>query len=320
MANNPYLQSEIDRNSRFLRRYQENKNPTAQDNKYAQYVKKRYGSNFYNTRQFDPDKVGADVRGMYTKANPLSDYTKDREMRYLKRIDDMQQNNQGVSGVQKKQYDSMKQKWNYQSPDERVMTYQEAQQRAGNQLDPLYKKAAEKIRTEQFLNQRNLNQDMTGRGLTDSGIAADQSFRLAMATQGQLNDQEVDRTSKVAEYAQALVDKDQSRVQELQRYRDAMKQQEIENAFRERSYRDELKQRGIDNAFRDRNYADDKKWREYTFNNMSASDKAQLAWAKSQFGEDMAWKMFALKYQGELDKSMAEYEIDSYTQPGFLEP
>lgn len=58
-------------------------------------------------------------------------------------------------------------------------------------------------------------------------------------------------------------------------------------------------------------------WREHTYNNMSASEKAQLEWAKSQYGEDAAWRMYQLQYQGELDKSMNQAQIDYYKNAGF---
>lgn len=57
----------------------------------------------------------------------------------------------------------------------------------------------------------------------------------------------------------------------------------------------------------------EKAWREHVYNNMSASEKAQLEWAKQQYGEDAAWKMFALKYQGELDKSLAQTQLGAYS-------
>jgi hypothetical protein len=68
--------------------------------------------------------------------------------------------------------------------------------------------------------------------------------------------------------------------------------------------------------------AQDKAWREYTFKNMSASEKAQLDWAKAQFGEDMAWKMYAMEYEGNMQQSMSQAELDYYKSVGlgdFLE-
>ncbi len=60
----------------------------------------------------------------------------------------------------------------------------------------------------------------------------------------------------------------------------------------------------------------DRAWREYTFNNMSASEKAQLEWAKAQYGEEAAWRMYEMEYGGELQKSMAESERAFYENLG----
>lgn len=63
--------------------------------------------------------------------------------------------------------------------------------------------------------------------------------------------------------------------------------------------------------------ATDQAWRTYQFNNMSASDKAQMAQNASQFGEEMAWKMYSQEYQGELEKSMSDSELEAYRNGNF---
>jgi hypothetical protein len=62
-----------------------------------------------------------------------------------------------------------------------------------------------------------------------------------------------------------------------------------------------------------KNTAEEKAWREYTYNNMSANEKSTLEWAKQQYGEDAAWKMFELNYNGELAKSQSQAELSAYT-------
>lgn len=59
-------------------------------------------------------------------------------------------------------------------------------------------------------------------------------------------------------------------------------------------------------------FESEKAWREYTYNNMSASEKAQLEWNKEQFGEEAAWRMYELEYSGELNKSLAQGQLDAY--------
>jgi hypothetical protein len=62
-----------------------------------------------------------------------------------------------------------------------------------------------------------------------------------------------------------------------------------------------------------KNTAEEKAWREYTYKNMSANEKSTLEWAKQQYGEDAAWKMFELNYNGELAKSQSQAELSAYT-------
>jgi hypothetical protein len=57
------------------------------------------------------------------------------------------------------------------------------------------------------------------------------------------------------------------------------------------------------------NTATERAWRQYTFSNMSASEKATLDWAKSQYGEDAAWRMFELQYNGNMQQSMNQAQI-----------
>jgi hypothetical protein len=57
------------------------------------------------------------------------------------------------------------------------------------------------------------------------------------------------------------------------------------------------------------NTATERAWRSHTFNNMSATEKAQLEWAKSQYGEDAAWRMFELNYNGNMQQATNQAQI-----------
>lgn len=59
-------------------------------------------------------------------------------------------------------------------------------------------------------------------------------------------------------------------------------------------------------------HAQEMAWRQYSYNNMSASEKARMDQAASQFGEEMAWRMYSLEYQGELDKSISDAQLGAY--------
>jgi hypothetical protein len=50
---------------------------------------------------------------------------------------------------------------------------------------------------------------------------------------------------------------------------------------------------------------------------MSAGDKAQLDWAKTQYGEDAAWRMYELQYNGTLQKSISDSQLANFqADPG----
>ncbi|WP_243299145.1 hypothetical protein [Bacillus litorisediminis] len=55
-------------------------------------------------------------------------------------------------------------------------------------------------------------------------------------------------------------------------------------------------------------------WRSYVYNNMSASEKAQLEWNREMFGDDMAWKIEESNRKDKLARDQMAFES------GFLEP
>lgn len=57
-------------------------------------------------------------------------------------------------------------------------------------------------------------------------------------------------------------------------------------------------------------FATEQKWREYTYNNMSASERAQLNEDKKQFGEEMAWRKYELEYTSEMALAEAGAGLD----------
>lgn len=105
---------------------------------------------------------------------------------------------------------------------------------------------------------------------------------------------------------------------DYQKYLDDYNQRADRRNFDYQKDRDAVGDERYDKEFNrdEKRYAEEKAWREYQFKNMSASEKAQLAWAKEQYGEDAAWRMFELNYNGELQKSMSQSEIDYYSGLG----
>jgi hypothetical protein len=62
-----------------------------------------------------------------------------------------------------------------------------------------------------------------------------------------------------------------------------------------------------------KNNAQEQAWRQYTYNNMSAAEKAQLEWAKQQYGEDAAWRMYELQYNTAASTAQSQAQVNAYT-------
>lgn len=260
-------------------------------------LRKKYGDTIYKAGKFDANNLSKNNQVLYQKYNPYASFTRDRQESQFNLIGEKMKNNQALSDKQLKAYQTYGSKWNLTPHDKRAMSYQEATEQASKQVDPIYQQAVKGLQKEKYQNELNAGQVAANRGLGRSGLAADQLNKIAIATQGQMGELGAQRSSQIAELAQALQSRDQDRIERL-------------NQFEYQKSRD---------AVSDSRYKDEKSWREYTFKNMSASEKAQLQWAKTQYGEDAAWKMFELKYNGELQKSMNDTQLSLYGQD-FLIP
>jgi hypothetical protein len=237
------------------------------------------------------------------------------------------------------------------TPSQReAMSYAEASARAKQQLDPLYERAVENVRKERYQNELNASQNASNRGLSHSGLAADQLNKVALASQSNISDLDSRRAAQTAEIAQRMVEFDQDmalreRAAALSEYlgveglnlnreqfdfgkytnqRDFDYGKSVDSRnFDYQKYLDERNfgyQQSRD-ARRDAEWEsvqkDERAWREYAFNNMSASQKAQLEWDKQRYGEDAAWRMYEMEYRGALDQAMNQSMIDYYNNADF---
>jgi hypothetical protein len=92
-----------------------------------------------------------------------------------------------------------------------TISFDEASNRARQQLDPLYQRALENIKAQKYQNELNASEIASKRGLAHSGLAADQLNKIAIAAQGQIANAEAEKAARIAELAQALVERDQDR-------------------------------------------------------------------------------------------------------------
>ncbi|WNS74231.1 M23 family metallopeptidase [Bacillus sp. DTU_2020_1000418_1_SI_GHA_SEK_038] len=245
----------------------------------------------------------------------------------------------------------------YNPSSRQAMSYGEASDRAKQQLDPLYERALENVYKQRYQNELNASEVASKRGLSHSGLAADQMNKIGLATQSNVSDLDAQRAAKTAEMAQRMVEYDQNmalqeRAAALSEYlgveglnlnreqfdfgkftnqrdfdynrsRDLIGDQRYNQQF---DYQRALDERNFGyqqsrDARRDAEWESEQKdaraWRQYVFNNMSASEKAQLEWAKAQYGEEAAWRMYEMEYRGNLDQAMNQAMIDYYQNAGF---
>lgn len=270
-------------------------------------LRKKYGDTIYKAGKFDANNLSKNNQVLYQKYNPYADFTRNRQESQFNLIGEKMKNNQALSDKQLKAYQTYGNKWNLTPHDKRAMSYQEATEQASKQVDPIYQQAVKGLQKEKYQNELNAGQVAANRGLGRSGLAADQLNKIAIATQGQMGELGAQRSSQIAELAQALQSRDQDRLDRL-------------NQFEYQKSRDAVMDRRYDQEFANNNkrYQDEKAWREYTYKNMSASERAQLDWTKSQYGEEQAWRMYELQYGGELQKSMNQAQLDLYGAMDFL--
>lgn len=257
--------------------------------------------------------------------NYMRDLTKQKSAYDLEQM--RKQANQTATNNVNKMYDQQKQAQLNQIRAERDKAIGGINQQKA-QVKPQFQQARNQADVVNQQNVQRLRELMAANGLSATGENVSAQVSLNNERQNSLNTLNSQESQQLNEYnqriadlknpqqeqaliaaieadrARALLDQ-QTRAEELayQRSRDSVADDRYNREFNYNRGRDLVE---------DQRYQQEKAWREYTYRNMSSAEKAQLDWAKAQYGEDQAWKMFALKYQGELDKSMAQSELNFY--------
>ncbi|MGF6951863.1 hypothetical protein QF028_004368 [Neobacillus sp. B4I6] len=215
------------------------------------------------------------------------------------------------------------------------MDYKTAQKQVSGQVDPLFNRAIQGINQQKYQSDVQAGQVAAARGLGHSGLAADQLNKIAIGAQGQIGDLNAQRASQLAQMSNDLMWRDkefgmQDRAQKYNEFnsdrgynyqvgRDKVGDSQWDKTYNRgvyesnRNYKrgayesDRSYKRGAyesDRNYKRGAYESDREntWRKYTYNTMSASDKANLDWNKKQYGEDAAWRMYEMKYNGEIAK------------------
>lgn len=229
-------------------------------------------------------------------------------------------------------------KYNY-----KPMTQSQAQSQANKELDPIYKNSVKNLNAQKYQNQLQAGGVAQARGLSHSGLAADQMTKVAMAAQGQMNDLNAQKAAQTAQIAREMMNRDQDvndrrRAQAFGEYqgtqdmlyrdktfkyqqgRDKVGDKQWSDQFTYQKGRDKISDKQWDSQFnfQKSQFKTEQEWRKYEFSHMSKSEKAALDWAKKQYGEDAAWRLYEMEYQGNQAISQNQATINGYSAMDFL--
>ncbi|NNU85345.1 hypothetical protein ETC05_16530 [Geobacillus sp. BMUD] len=154
---NPYLQSEIDKANRFMRQYSQLPNPTSAQQSTYQRLMNTYGANAWKDGRLTITDLDPKAERAYRAANPYADYTKEKEMRFLRQIDDMLLNNQGVSDAQLQQYNTLANKWNFDPTKSRIT--KEVEKEIQAEIEAKKKAIQDQLALEQQANELAIQQN-----------------------------------------------------------------------------------------------------------------------------------------------------------------
>lgn len=188
------------------------------------------------------------------------------------------------------------------------------------ELSPQYQSMRNQTDASNLQNVQRLREVMAASGLGASGENVTANVGMNNARLSSLNDLNLQEQQAINDINRQITDvnnpmEEQKILSEIESQR-ALGLYNAWNNAQTQGYQ-RLRDTISDNRY-NQQYQDEKAWREYTYNNLSEAQKRQFDIMESQFGEEMAWRMFELNYRGELDKSLAQTQIDGYTN--FLIP
>ncbi|MGG4267439.1 hypothetical protein [Peribacillus simplex] len=105
-----------------------------------------------------------------------------------------------------------------------------------------------------------------------------------------------------------------------QKGRDKVGDKQWDSQFTYQKGRDKISDKQWDSqfAFQKSQFKTEQEWRKYAFSHMSKSEKAALEWSKKQYGEDAAWRLYEMEYQGNKALSQNQATINGYSAMDFL--
>lgn len=200
------------------------------------------------------------------------------------------------------------------------LDYENAKKQASQQVDPIYQRTLESIQTQKRQNQMNAGQQSAARGLSHSGLAADQQNKIAIASQGQITDTNNERASRISELAQNLIDRDRTNSDRLYnrqytQYRDNVGDQRYNDQFAYSKYRDGVTdnqwnmnfgyQKNRDGVM-DKRYADQFNYQKYRDTIADNQNRDALNFEKAKFKSDNDWRKHVYNNMSASEKAQFE--------------
>jgi hypothetical protein len=212
-------------------------------------------------------------------------------------------------------------KYNY-----KPMNYNQAASQANKQLDPIYQNSVKNLNAQKYQNQLQAGGVAQARGLSHSGLAADQMTKVAMASQGQMNDLNAQKAAQTAQIAQEMMNRDQDvndrrRAQAFGEY-----QGQKDNYYRDKTFayqqgRDKVGDSQWSKTFgyqQGRDKVGDKQWNDqftYQKGRDKISDKqwdSQFNFQKSQFKTEQEWRKYEFKNMSKSEKAALDWAKKQY--------
>lgn len=157
--------------------------------KKAQAYLKAFGLKAFNGEKLykgytDPSKLTPQQRQEYFKYNPTSQYTEDYDKRQFDLYNEKIRNDEPLTKLERDWYNKMIQKWGYEDHND-PLVQQKWQQEKDKQAaldaqDSNLNNSMAILDSNNFQKFQQLQQDMSARGMGDSGIASDAYTRLQM--------------------------------------------------------------------------------------------------------------------------------------------
>jgi hypothetical protein len=197
----------------------------------------------------------------------------------------------------------------FSPPQANTLSWGDATGRVQQQLDPLFQRAVKNVMAQKYKNELNAGELASKRGLAHSGLAADLQNKVALQTQSDVSGLEAEKASRVAQMAQALINKQEDDALRLrqQAFQEYLGQSNLGLQYDQFDYGKEQDQRSWDWKSDERDYGrgqDQKAWdwktdeREYG----RGQDQKSWEWKEKEFNQNV--KQFGLQHA--LSKYSAE--------------